>query len=148
MKKILALTLALLLAGIIGLANSDSLTQAAANRRQGVNSISEFWSKFSAAVIKGDKVAVASFTRFPVSMPYGMAAVKNKVQLNKRYRTVFNGEADAAKCFATARTETDPANPRVFSVACANAAGHEVVIYSFTRTASGWKFTGLDNLNE
>ena len=111
-------------------------------------SIQDFWGKFSAAVIKGDKVAVAGHTRFPISMPYGMGAVKNRTQLNKRYRTVFNGEANAAKCFATAKPEKDPANSKSFSVACPNAAGDEVVIYSFTRTATGWKFVGLDNLNE
>jgi hypothetical protein len=115
---------------------------------QSDGSIQDFWGKFSAAVIKGDKVTVAGHTRFPVSMPYGMAAVKNRTQLNKRYRTVFNAEANAAKCFATAKPETDPANSKSFSVACPNAAGHEVVIYSFTRTTAGWKFVGLDNLNE
>jgi len=115
---------------------------------QSDTSIQDFWGKFSAAVIKGDKVAVAGHTRFPISMPYGMGAVKNRTQLNKRYRAVFNGEANAAKCFATAKPEKDPANSKSFSVACPNAAGDEVVIYSFTRTATGWKFTGLDNLNE
>lgn len=115
---------------------------------QADNSIQEFWQKFSAAVIKGDKVAVAGHTRFPVAMPYGMATVRNKAQLTKRYQTIFNGEANAVKCFATAKPETDPARAKAFSVACPNAAGDEVVIYSFTRTATGWKFTGLDNLNE
>jgi hypothetical protein len=31
-----------------------------------------------------------------------------KAQLLKRYRQVFNSEANAAKCFAGARPETDP----------------------------------------
>ncbi|HKO99788.1 MAG TPA: hypothetical protein VJU86_22620 [Pyrinomonadaceae bacterium] len=127
----------------VGLTNSE-----AALIPQVDNSIQEFWGKFSAAVIKGDKVTVAGQTRFPVSMPYGMASVRNRTQLTKRYRTVFNGEANAAKCFATAKPEPDPANAKSFTVACANAAGHEVVVYSFTRTATGWRFTGLDNLNE
>jgi len=145
MKKTLSFVLLLVTLG--GLA-SDCATGTARSRYQVDSSIADFWSKFSAAVIKGDKIAVAAATRFPVSMPYGMAPVKTRAQLSKRYRTVFNGEANAAKCFATAKPETDPANPKTFSVACPNAAGHEVVIYSFTRTASGWKFTGLDNLNE
>jgi hypothetical protein len=42
----------------------------------------------------------------------------------------------------------DPANAKVFTVACPDAAGNEVVIYHFTRTKAGWKFTSLDNLNE
>lgn len=132
----------------VGLASSARANKLAGLLPQTDNSIQEFWQKFSAAVIKDDKVAVAGHTRFPVSMPYGMAAVRNRAQLTKRYRTVFNGEANAVKCFATAKPETDAANPKSFSVACPNAAGHEVVIYSFTKTAAGWKFTGLDNLNE
>jgi hypothetical protein len=42
----------------------------------------------------------------------------------------------------------DPANAKVFTVACPDAAGNEVVIYHFRRTKAGWKFTSLDNLNE
>lgn len=148
MKKIMGLTLALLLTSIVAAGNATYFSGAAAIRHQADSSISNFWTKFSAAVIKGDKMAVAASTRFPVSMPYGMATVKTKAQLTKRYRSVFNGEANAAKCFATAKPETDPANPKTFSVACPNAAGHEVFIYSFARTPNGWKFAGLDNLNE
>jgi hypothetical protein len=81
-------------------------------------------------------------------MPYGMASVKTRAQLITRYRRVFNGETDAAKCFSTAKPETDPANQKLFTIACKNAAGHEVIIYSFARTAGGWKFAGLDNINE
>jgi hypothetical protein len=99
-------------------------------------------------VIRGDKAAVATFTRFPVEMPYGMASIKNRAQLITRYRKVFKGETDAAKCFSTAKPENDSANPKLFTVACKNAAGHEVIIYTFARTANGWKFVGLDNINE
>jgi hypothetical protein len=115
---------------------------------QANDSISAFWLKFSAAVIKSDKPAVAALTRFPVSMPYGVAAVKNRTQLISRYRIVFHGESDAAKCFKSAKPQTDPANAKLFTVGCKNAAGDEVVIYSFEKTTGGWKFTGLDNLNE
>jgi hypothetical protein len=147
MKRIINWILVFTLTGI-SIASSTRANTLAELLPQTDNSIQEFWQKFSAAVIKGDRVAVAGHTRFPVSMPYGMAAVRNRAQLTKRYRTVFNGEANAVKCFATAKPETDPANPKSFSVACPNAAGHEVVIYSFTRTPAGWKFNGLDNLNE
>ncbi len=147
MKKIINWCLLVTLIGM-GVANGERSKSMAARLPQTDNSIQEFWRKFSAAVIKGDKVAVSAQTRFPVSMPYGMAAVRNKAQLTKRYHTVFNGEANAVKCFATAKPETEAANPKSFKVACPNAAGHEVVIYSFTRAATGWKFIGLDNLNE
>jgi hypothetical protein len=107
-----------------------------------------FWQKFRDAVIKGNKQAVADMSQFPISMPYGMATVKNRAQLLRRYRQVFNHEGSAAKCFASAKPATDPARPKEFTVGCKNSAGDEVVIYSFTRAPKGWKFTGLDNINE
>ncbi|SRR5713101_255856 len=39
---------------------------------------STFWNKFRSAIIAGDKAAVAEMTKFPVSMPYLVKAVKNK----------------------------------------------------------------------
>jgi hypothetical protein len=42
----------------------------------------------------------------------------------------------------------DPESAKHFTVACPDAAGNEVVIYHFQQTKLGWKFTGLDNLNE
>ncbi len=111
-------------------------------------SIDAFWERFRAAVIKGDKLVVASLSQFPIKMPYGVPNIRNNAQLTKRYRDVFNGETNAAKCFRGARPEIDPDNPREFAVACKNAAGDEVVIYSFGHTRNGWKFKRLDNLNE
>ena len=60
----------------------------------------------------------------------------------------LNEQTDAAACFSKAKPEVDPATPKAFTVACPDAAGNEVVIYHFTQTRAGWKFTGLDNLNE
>lgn len=111
-------------------------------------SIDVFWEKFRAAVTKSDKMAVAGLSQFPIGMPYGVPSIRNNAQLSRRYRDIFNGEANAAKCFREARPKTDPDNPAEFTVGCKNAAGDEVVIYSFRRTKNGWKFTGLDNLNE
>jgi len=54
----------------------------------------------------------------------------------------------AAEPPATAEPEVDPANAKHFTVACPDAAGNEVVIYHFEQTRAGWKFTGMDNLNE
>ena len=115
---------------------------------QGDTSIEAFWAKFNAAVIKGDKESVAGMTQFPVSMPYGQAAVKTKAQFLKRYRQVFNREANAAKCFADAKPETDPARPKEFTIGCDNGSGQKVVIYGFSLTKVGWRFKSLDNINE
>lgn len=107
-----------------------------------------FWERFRTAVIKKEKAEVASLSEFPISMPYGMRTVRNKTQLIKRYRDVFNHEGDAAVCFAAAKPQIDPARPKEFTVGCKNAAGDEVVIYSFVLTKLGWRFNGLDNINE
>ncbi|CAN5853513.1 hypothetical protein BH18ACI4_BH18ACI4_08080 [soil metagenome] len=111
-------------------------------------SLDVFWDRFRAGVAKGDKVIVASLSQFPIGMPYGVPAVRNSAQLLKRYREIFHGETNAAKCFRDARPEINPDTPAEFTVACKNGAGDEVVIYSFGRTPKGWKFKGLDNLNE
>lgn len=116
--------------------------------RQPDTSIETFWAKFKAAVIKGDKESVAAMTQFPIGMPYGQAAVRTKAQLLKRYRQVFNSEANAAKCFADAKPETDPARPKEFTIGCDNGSGQKVVIYAFALTKPGWKFKSLDNINE
>jgi hypothetical protein len=115
---------------------------------QSNNSVDVFWGRFRAAVTKGDKKEVASLSQFPIGMPYGVPTIRNNAQLIRRYRDVFNGETNAAKCFREARPEINPDNSAEFTVGCKNAAGDEVVIYSFVRTRNGWKFTGLDNLNE
>ncbi|MEK6282108.1 MAG: hypothetical protein AABN95_17265 [Acidobacteriota bacterium] len=148
MKKALGWRFSVVLLAAALVMTATLLSEAAEGPRQADNSIYEFWTKFRAAVIKGDKVGVAGLTRFPVELPYGMGILKNRAQLMSRYRTVFNGEANAAKCFGTAKPQIDPANPKLFTVGCKNAAGDEVVIYSFARTANGWKFAGLDNINE
>ncbi|HEX3230488.1 MAG TPA: hypothetical protein VHQ95_16035 [Pyrinomonadaceae bacterium] len=124
------------------------LSFTAAASAQNDSSIDAFWAKFKAAVIKGDKESVAAMTQFPIGMPYGQAAVRTKAQLLKRYRQVFNGEANAAKCFADARPETDPARPKEFTIGCDNGSGEKVVIYAFALTKTGWKFKSLDNINE
>lgn len=107
-----------------------------------------FWEKFKAAVIKKDKAAIAALSQYPVGMPYGYRSIRNKAQLIQRYREVFNHEGDAAVCFKTARPESEAAKPNAFIVACPNGAGDLVVIYSFGLTRNGWRFNGLDNINE
>lgn len=146
MKKatILSWALALVLLAL----GATALTQTPVKLVQSDDSIQAFWEKFRAAVIRTDKDAVAALSRFPIGMPYGMPTVKNKTQLIRRYRDVFNREANAAKCFSQAQPEIDKAKPKEFTVACKNSAGDEVIIYSFERAKNGWRFTGLDNINE
>jgi hypothetical protein len=112
-------------------------------------SIQTFWTKFKTAVIKGDKTAVAQMSQFPIEMSYGVSSVKTSAQLIKRYREVFNGETNAAKCFAESKPEVDPQNSKRFTVGCRiQNTGDVVIIYGFVRTRTGWKFNSLDNINE
>jgi hypothetical protein len=116
---------------------------------QGDPSIEAFWAKFKAAVTKGDRRAVAQMSAYPVEMSYGVPKIKTAAQLNKRYREVFNGETNAARCFAEAKPEVDPQNPKSFTVWCRiNNTGDLVISYGFVKTKTGWKFTSLDNINE
>ena len=126
---------------LLGMASGESYSQSKQSREV-------FWEKFRTAVIKKDKTTVAKLSEFPISMPYGMREVRSKAQLIKRYRDVFNHEGDAAVCFAGAKPVTDAAKPKEFTIGCKNAAGDEVVIYSFLLTKNGWRFNGLDNINE
>ena len=107
-----------------------------------------FWDQFKAAVSKQDVETIATLSRFPIGMSYGIPSVKSKADLKKRYRKVFNDQTNAATCFSKAKPEVDPDNAKHFTVACPDAAGNEVVIYHFRETKTGWKFTGMDNLNE
>jgi hypothetical protein len=126
---------------------ASALAQEPAKPAQSDASIQVFWDKFKTAVIKEDKAAIADLSQFPIWMPYGMPKVKNKPQLIKRYRDVFHHDSDAAKCFTEAKPEVDQSRPG-FTVACKNEAGDPVIIYSFGRSRNGWRFTGLDNINE
>lgn len=110
-------------------------------------SIQVFWEKFKGAVIKGDKETVAALARFPISMPFGFSDIRNKAQLRKYYRDIFFEETNAAKCFSKARPQIEKKNS--FYVACSFPGGEEEpLVYSFTRTRNGWRFTGFDNINE
>lgn len=131
MKKIVALSLVLL------------VTAQAAD-----SPFDTFWQAFKTAIGKRDVETIARLSKFPIGMSYGIPSVRTKAQLTKRYKQVFNEQTDAAACFAKAKPEADADNPRHFSVACPDAGGNEVVIYHFEKTRTGWKFTGLDNINE
>lgn len=114
----------------------------------GAESFDSFWQTFKTAVSKRDVDTIARLSKFPIEMSYGIPSIKNKTQLTRRYRQLFNEQSDAAACFNKAKPEMDTANPKHFSVACPDAAGNEVVIYHFEQTRTGWKLTSLDNINE
>jgi hypothetical protein len=110
-----------------------------------------FWKKFKSAVAGGDKPAVAEMTKFPLSMPYLQKKVKDRADLLRRYDEVFNGEANAAQCFAKAKPKKESA--REYKVYCPfkatpNDWENTPICFYFELTSTGWKFAGLDNVNE
>ncbi len=112
-----------------------------------------FWDKFKAAVVKGDREAVFAMSALPIEMEYVMPRIRTRAQFMKYYKHIFAGEANAAKCFQTAKPEVDGANKKVFTVACGIAAdtsggAGEPLQYTFKLTRAGWRFVGYDNVNE
>ena len=112
---------------------------------------SAFWKKFRSAVIAGEKATVAEMTKFPLSMPYGVKAVKDKEDFLRRYNEIFKGEANAAQCFRSAEPQKESA--RRYEVYCPFKASPDdkenaPIRFIFELTKSGWKFAGLDNINE
>jgi hypothetical protein len=112
---------------------------------------SAFWKKFKSAVAGGDKVAVAEMTKFPLSMPYGVKAVKNKQEFLRRYDEIFKGEANAAQCFKSAEPHKE--SDRRYGIYCPFKETPDdredvPIRFIFELTKSGWRFVGLDNVNE
>jgi hypothetical protein len=108
----------------------------------------KFWNDFKTAVNTRNVDAVAKLTTFPLEMPYGIANVKSAVQLRKRYKAVFAQQSDAIACFRKAQPEIDQEAPRKSYVVCPDDAGNLTIVYNFYKTKTGWKFIGLDNINE
>jgi hypothetical protein len=112
---------------------------------------SAFWNKFKSAVASGDKAAMADMTKFPLSMPYGVKAVENKKSFLRRYDEIFKGEANAAQCFAKAKPQKESAQR--YEVYCPfkgtpNDWENAPIRFLFESTKTGWRFAGLDNINE
>jgi hypothetical protein len=112
---------------------------------------STFWKKFRSAVIAGDKATVAEMTKFPLSMPYGVKAVKNKEDFSRRYNEIFKGEANAAQCFKGAEPHKE--SDRQYDIYCPfketpNDLENAPIRFIFELTKGSWKFVGLDNVNE
>jgi hypothetical protein len=112
---------------------------------------SAFWEKFKSAVAGGDKVAVSEMTKFPMSMPYEVKAVKNKEDFLRRYNEIFKGEANAAKCFISGKPRKE--SKQRYEVYCPfkDTPGdweNAPIRFIFELTKGGWRFVGLDNINE
>lgn len=127
------------------------LLAVSANNAAAQSSFDDFWKNFKAAVVKRDKTAVAALTKFPLSMPYGVKTVRTKADFLKRYPEIFDGETDAAKCFPKAKPAKDDA--KNYSLYCGfkqtpDDTENTPIKYSFELTKTGWKFAGLDNINE
>ena len=112
---------------------------------------SAFWKGFKSAVIAGDKAKVAEMTKFPLSMPYEVKAVKNKENFLRRYDEIFKGEANAAQCFGKAEPRKESAHQ--YEIYCPfkdtpNDMENAPIRFMFELTKGGWRFVGLDNVNE
>ena len=112
---------------------------------------SAFWHKFKPAVIASNKAMVADMTKFPLSMPYEVKAVKNKEGFLRRYDEIFKGEANAAQCFKSAESQKE--SDRRYGIYCPfkdtpNDWENAPIRFIFELTKSGWRFVGLDNINE
>jgi hypothetical protein len=112
---------------------------------------SSFWKTFRSAVTAGDKAKVAEMTKFPLSMPYGVKAVKTKDNFLHRYNEIFKGEANAAQCFRAVEPQKE--SEHRYEIYCPFKETPEdkenaPIRFIFELTKGGWRFVGLDNINE
>ena len=112
---------------------------------------SAFWKRFKSAVIAGDKAMDAEMTKFPLSMPYLVKAVKNKEDFLRRYNEIFKGEANAAQCFRSAEPHKE--SDRRYEIYCPfketpDDRENAPIRFVFELTKGSWRFVGLDNINE
>jgi hypothetical protein len=111
------------------------------NLRSGAANADAFWTRFQASVAADDIAAVASMTKYPLLMPYGVRKIASRAQLLKRYKTIFDRETK--QCFANARPEMDTAKKDRFSISCG-----EAMMYWFEADKGQYKFVTVDNVNE
>jgi hypothetical protein len=100
-----------------------------------------FWAKFQAAVAKQNIEAVASSTKIPLSMPYGVRSIKSREELKRRFGRIFDPET--RKCFATSRPSFDEGRKDRFSISCG-----EAMMYWFELVKGQYRFSAVDNVNE
>ena len=90
-------------------------------------------------------------TKFPLSMPYVVKPVKNKEAFLRRYNEILKGEANAAQCFGSAKPRKE--SDRWYEIYCPfkgtpNDWENAPIRFMFELTKDGWRFVGLDNINE
>ena len=112
---------------------------------------SAFWHKFKSAVTGSDKAMVVQMTKFPLSMPYEVKAVKDKEGFLRRYDEIFKREANAAQCFGSAEPHKE--SDRRYEIFCPfketpKDKDNAPIRFVFELTKNGWRFVGLDNINE
>ncbi|MGH7984490.1 MAG: hypothetical protein ACREFF_15300 [Candidatus Udaeobacter sp.] len=98
-----------------------------------------------------DKAKVTEMTKFPLSMSYGVKAVKNKEDFLRRYSEIFKGETNASQCFAKGQPRKE--STQRYEIYCPfketpDDWENAPIRFVFELTKSGWKFAGLDNINE
>ena len=120
---------------------------AAANAQTDFNN---FWTKFKAAVIGGNKSDVANLTKFPLAMPFGVKSIRSKADFVRRYSNIMNMEANAKRCFQNAAPEKQGNRYEIYCTFKTEpeSSDNRPILYYFERTKAGWRFTGLDNINE
>jgi len=112
---------------------------------------SAFWKTFKSAVMADDKAKVVEMTKFPLAMPYAVIAVKTKQDFLRRYDEIFKGEANAAQCFRSIEPQKE--SDRRYEIYCPfketpDDLENAPVRFIFELTKGGWRFVGLDNINE
>ena len=107
-----------------------------------------FWTKFKMAVSANDRAAVASMTKFP--LPFYQSEIKNRAEFLRRYNEIFNGEANATQCFAGVQPTKESGQFKLYCPfkGTPNDLANAPICFSFEKTEAGWKFAGLDNINE
>lgn len=90
-------------------------------------SFDAFWTKFKTAVVKKDKSAVASMTKFPCLLDSDQL---NKAQFFAKYDQIF--DKSTVGCFAKAKPMQDKGSYLIF-------CGEE--IYYFSKVNGSWMLT-------
>ncbi len=88
-----------------------------------------FWARFKAAIVRGDKQAVASLTRLPYACDYKQL---NKAQFIAKYAEIF--PKGTAKCFVNQKPIADQGS---YSAFCGEQ------IYVFAKVKDKWMFTEI-----
>jgi hypothetical protein len=113
---------------------------------------SAFWKKFKSAVIAGDKAAVAEMTKFPLSMAYEKEVVKNKEDFSRRYNEIFQRRRPTLLNALEALNLKKNRRGGIWIYCPFKETPDDwentPIRFIFELTKSGWKFVGLDNINE